>query len=309
MKMEGFLNIFGVMNVGLWQYDTLSESFFCDQKFLEIFSYGEYVDCLKTQIKENMKKSNFILEFEFGESKRIFECASVKEGDVYSGTIKEITDTVEEKEELHELAYYDTLTGLRNRTSCLNYLDELEDKKGFYLYIDIHKFKTINDTFGHRVGDDVLIRFSEILKHRVDKSGVIFRLSGDEFFIHMQVTKFPIVKKVLRFISTDFANLELPGLVNLKFNVGIVKYKNSEDVSSILQKSDLAMYVAKHSKNMEYVLADNEVMDKFIDEVEYNIRMNKILNFGNNENDSVVVRRTSDSNMVNSLVNSIYKNN
>ncbi len=309
MKMERFLNIFDLMNIGLWQYDSLSDLFSCDQKFLEIFSYGEFLDDFKKHIIKELPKARFEIVYELANGNRVFEVVSVKEGDSYSGTLNEITDVVEEKKELHDLAFYDSLTGLMNRVSCMNYLESVVNKKGFYMYIDIHKFKAINDTFGHRVGDEVLIEFAEILKRRVGKLGEIFRLSGDEFFVHVHTTKFPIVKKLLNHLSRDFDTIDLPGLVNLKFNVGIVKYRQSEDVSSILQKSDLAMYIAKHSKSMEYVLADNEVMSKFIDEVEFNIRMNKISNFGTDEVDSVVVRRTSDDSIVNSLVNSIYKNN
>lgn len=305
MEDKRFLRMFASLHVGLWQYESSSDSFSCDETFLEVFSYAEQLESFQRLIIESIPRKSFRVEFNMS----TFECTVEEENGVFFGTLKDITNELEEKKELHNLAYYDSLTGLQNRASCIDHLSNTENKKGFYLYLDIQKFKSINDTFGHAFGDKVLIGFADILKAATNNNGHVFRLSGDEFFIHIELTKFPMVRRIINKIILDLKNMPLTGVVDLRCNIGIVKYKQTETVASILQKADLAMYIAKHSKNLDFVLADNNVMDKFIDEVEYNIRMNKIMNFGLNDVDSLVVRRTTDNSMIHSLVSSIYKNN
>ncbi len=308
MDSNRFLDIFDIMNVGLWQYDAKSGIFSCDEKFLEIFSYPEFEDEFKAMIIAELPNKRFTIKFSLIEPLKYFECIVSNRDYLYSGSMEDVTNKLEQQEELYNLAFFDQLTGLKNRISCMNYLDSLQGK-GFYMYFDLYKFKSINDTFGHQIGDEVLIRFSRVLENRISMFGEVFRLSGDEFFAHVNVGKFPIIKKILNQINKDLLNLDIPNINSLKANVGIVKHKGSMNTEAILQKADLAMYVAKHSNDKNYVLADNDVMDKFIDEVEFNIRMNSIIQFGESEVENVVLRRTTRDSVVNSLVHSIYKNN
>lgn len=307
MKTKQLLEILNLMNAGLWEYNAETGDFLCGENFENVFYFPELLEEIQSKIIETVSLSNYRVDLELPDGIRTYNIVTTSVGKLYSGTITDITDSVEEKSLLTQLAFYDNLTGLGNRVSCIEYLSE--STKGFYLFFDIYKFKTINDTFGHLAGDDVLIQFANILKDQISSYGSVFRLSGDEFLAHIEVTKFPIVKNVIKNVIRDLKNAKLPGLINLRTNIGIVKYKIGMDPSTILQKADLAMYIAKHSKEVDYVLADNNVMDKFIDEVEYTIRMNKILNFGDKELDSLVLRRTSDNTMISSLVHSIYKNN
>jgi len=308
MDAKKFLNIFDLMNVGLWQYNAKSEEFSCNEKFLEIFSYPEFGRKFKSMIIDQLPSKKFTITYSIGNQDRFYECTVSNEDSLYSGSMTDITNKLEEEKELYNLAFFDPLTGLKNKISCMNYLDSIEGK-GFYLYFDIYKFKSINDTFGHQIGDEVLIRFSRVLENRVSTLGEVFRLSGDEFFAHVNVTKFPIIKKIMNKINKDILDIDMPNIPTLKANIGIVKHKGNMNTEAILQKADLAMYVAKHSVDKNYVVADNDVMDRFIDEVEFNIRMNIIIQFGETEMENVVLRRTSRDTVVNSLVHLIYKNN
>jgi diguanylate cyclase (GGDEF)-like protein/PAS domain S-box-containing protein len=109
--------------------------------------------------------------------------------------IKDITDRKKFETELENLAFYDSLTGLRNRRSFHDLLElsiETANKKGeklALLYMDLDKFKEVNDTFGHEIGDELLKQFSNRLINNVRGNSVLGRIGGDEFLILLKDIK------------------------------------------------------------------------------------------------------------------------
>lgn len=101
--------------------------------------------------------------------------------------IGKILKLTEQNKILQDIARKDGLTDLLNRRymeKLLNQTDNREEK-GFFLLLDLDNFKLVNDTFGHVVGDEVLVRFAGVLKEEVDKEGCVCRLGGDEFAIYI----------------------------------------------------------------------------------------------------------------------------
>lgn len=149
-------------------------------------------------------------------------------------------------------AVTDNLTGLRNRTAFVKDLSEtlefcsMEEKSISVLFLDLDRFKHVNDTFGHSVGDLVLIRVAEMLRALENKDRIIYRLGGDEFTIINMKSKEDI------FLSeTIIKSFEKPLIIDNKeiyttTSIGIARYPEAgNDVDTLTRNADSAMYMAK----------------------------------------------------------------
>jgi diguanylate cyclase (GGDEF)-like protein len=113
-----------------------------------------------------------------------------KDGEIVEvvGTAIDITERIEAETVIEHMAYYDSLTGLPNRRNIQETLeqkiaDACEDSQFAIMFLDLDRFKNVNDTLGHHVGDQLLIAVGERLRDCVQAGGAVGRLSGDEFVI------------------------------------------------------------------------------------------------------------------------------
>ncbi len=120
-----------------------------------------------------------------------------------------------------------------------------------FLFVDIDGFKTINDTFGHKVGDEFLKQISEQLKNCIRDSDSIARFGGDEFIIQLggdtsEIGAEAVALNIIDSISNPFYFDN--GVATVGASVGISMYpKDGEDIETLIVKADKAMYVAKES--------------------------------------------------------------
>lgn len=157
--------------------------------------------------------------------------------------------------ELYFLAHYDSLTGVPNRTllndrisrACLD-----ADRKGSnvaLLFIDVDRFKQINDSLGHRAGDAVLRALVGRLKTAARKTDTVARIGGDEFIILMEDLSAPLYANDVaqRLVESMRLPFELLGhSLVVTVSIGIAIYPNDDsDLSRLLAKADSAMYEAK----------------------------------------------------------------
>lgn len=157
---------------------------------------------------------------------------------------------------LEHLAEHDMLTGLNNRRSIKSRLStqiaiHQRNKQALSLvFLDIDDFKNINDTFGHEVGDKVLIRIANILKSSVRKSDFISRWGGEEFVIVFTNSSLEdslsVVRKIKDLIENDYI---LKDLVNydITASFGISQLDKEDSIESIVNRADQAMYHAKRT--------------------------------------------------------------
>ncbi|MEG0135408.1 MAG: EAL domain-containing protein [Cetobacterium sp.] len=152
----------------------------------------------------------------------------------------------------------DSLTGLLSRgvfeEFCLNknYLS------GVAIIIDLNKFKIINDSYGHEVGDEVLIAVSNCLK-AVFKKDYIFRISGDEFYIFASKE---CIQNKFKDIETVFRNTPILNKNNIGFSLGYyIKEKNIK-IKDSFRYADIAMYNAKKSKSYKIKEADQDFINQ-----------------------------------------------
>ncbi|MGB6407816.1 MAG: sensor domain-containing diguanylate cyclase, partial [Planococcus donghaensis] len=110
-------------------------------------------------------------------------------GDYHSLIIRDITDQRKSEEKISNLVYLDSLTGLPNRRLYNDRLestiDQALDNKTTHtvLYLDLDQFKLVNDTYGHQIGDQLLIEVAQRIKSCISKADTLARLGGDEFIL------------------------------------------------------------------------------------------------------------------------------
>jgi len=168
-------------------------------------------------------------------------------------------------QELEHLAWYDSLTGLPNRTLFHKRLTtDLETVENgplmlILLMIDLNRFKEINDTLGHHVGDLLLQAVSTRLQKTLRESDTIARLGGDEFAIILLRSSAggaeQVAKKITAAMLPDF-QLE-NNRVSVKASIGLAVYpEHGNDQAGLLKHADVAMYEAKKNA-LDYVFYDS----------------------------------------------------
>lgn len=165
-----------------------------------------------------------------------------------------------EKKELFLMARTDSLSGLANRNSLNEFLHRLiptarRKKEEFaFLFMDLDHFKTINDSLGHNVGDELLQNISKILKKILRPNDFVARIGGDEFVLIIQDFKSNleltnIIKRVQEQLAKPWIIQTHP--VSTSCSIGISIFpKDGEDIISLMKNADIAMYEAKkHGRN------------------------------------------------------------
>ncbi|MFC0252694.1 putative bifunctional diguanylate cyclase/phosphodiesterase [Massilia consociata] len=174
------------------------------------------------------------------------------------GLIAYLTDITERKqaeEQLHHLAYYDELTGLPNRTLFARLVDQAlmvaqrNEAAGCVLFIDLNRFKRINDTLGRRIGDELLRQVAQRLRGTLRDEDVVARLSGDEFAVglfdirqHFEATT--VAQKLQAALDAPF----LIGGHDLRVgaSIGISVFpQDGSEAETLLGLADIAMERAK----------------------------------------------------------------
>lgn len=161
---------------------------------------------------------------------------------------------------LEQLLNHDALTGALNRHGLFRALagkDQAVGRRSFLAYVDLNKFKRVNDTYGHEAGDKVLQAFVRAVHLHVDEDCVLARIGGDEFVILFPVgTALAQAKRVIAAIRRTFAEpLELRSGDELccDFACGLVFWpEREENFQAVLHRADIAMYRDKHRKTREH---------------------------------------------------------
>ncbi|MGB9130600.1 MAG: EAL domain-containing protein [Thiobacillus sp.] len=178
----------------------------------------------------------------------------------YIASFSDISERKANEARIDFLAHHDVLTGLINRYNLENRLDQAllsahRDRLSVaVMFIDMDRFKTINDTLGHHVGDQLLIEVGRRLRDSVRESDIVSRLGGDEFIVVLTHIKdamdaAPLADKILRSLRQTyvFDGKEM----HSSPSIGIAIYpSDGEDGPTLMKNADTAMYHAKdHGRN------------------------------------------------------------
>ncbi|MDD3449158.1 MAG: EAL domain-containing protein [Gammaproteobacteria bacterium] len=193
-----------------------------------------------------------------------------------AGSLTDITARKNAEEQLIHDALHDALTGLPNRTLLLDRLDQAlkqlrsRGSSGFaVLFLDLDRFKNVNDSLGHNVGDQLLVEFAQRLSALLRPGDTVARLGGDEFALlisdieHVgQVTA--VAKRILELSRDRFhiAGHEVFTTTSVGIAMGSRGYQEPEE---ILRDADIAMYRAKGAGKARYEVFDRQMHQRVVE--------------------------------------------
>jgi diguanylate cyclase (GGDEF)-like protein/PAS domain S-box-containing protein len=169
--------------------------------------------------------------------------------------VRDITKQKDAEARIHHLAYYDSLTDLPNRTLFSDRLQQAlavakRDKSCMaMMFIDLDRFKTVNDTLGHHVGDMLLREAAKRMKDCVRESDTVARIGGDEFGVVLQIVNpeqdaMLVAEKIRHALNQPF--MLVGKSLHISSSIGIAIYPDhGDDAKQLLRNADLAMYHAK----------------------------------------------------------------
>lgn len=172
----------------------------------------------------------------------------------YISIASDTTEQTEAEKNIHFLAYYDVLTGLPNRTLLRDRLGQLiavahRDKQQFALiFLDLDRFKYINDSMGHSVGDRLLQSVALRIQDCVREGDTVSRIGGDEFIVLLreagESAASVVAQKLLLSLATPY---DLDGqVISTQASIGICIYPDqAQDADTLIKNADMAMYRAK----------------------------------------------------------------
>ena len=186
----------------------------------------------------------------------------------YRGVMRDITERKRAQDEIKQLAFYDELTGLPNRRLMYDRLERAqavsarEGTHGALMFIDLDNFKKINDTLGHKCGDQLLVQVAARLRESLRTSDTLSRLGnddaarlgGDEFVVVLDglgggldeaaVKAEVVARKILATLNRPYELDEQQ--VRSTPSIGVALFQGqSEDMTELMRRADLAMYQAK----------------------------------------------------------------
>jgi diguanylate cyclase (GGDEF)-like protein len=186
-------------------------------------------------------------------------------------TLEDITERRRAEQQVTHLAHYDALTELPNRLLFREQLEHMikRVKPGqqlAVLYLDIDEFKSVNDSLGHRIGDELLKSVAVSLRDCVKATDVVARLGGDEFAIIQtevedSVDVINLVARIYRAIREPYECLGHRVTTDTSIGIALAP-KNGTDLDKILQNADLAMYDAKAAGRRTYRFFEPEMEER-----------------------------------------------
>lgn len=205
---------------------------------------------------------------------------TVKNGEpLYVGLLRDITARKAYENQIEQLAFTDALTQLANRRLLEDRIDQYmavtgrSGKRGALFFLDIDDFKVINDTLGHFMGDQLLIRVARTLKAIVYETDTVARMGGDEFIVVLADLPADILEaakcaqrvatRIIDAVAQPFGNAEFQH--NVSCSLGAVLF-TGHDVSAdeLMRQSDIAMYNAKSTGKNRYLFFDPAMQSRLL---------------------------------------------
>jgi len=180
-----------------------------------------------------------------------------------------ITEYIKKQREVKYLAYHDTLTSLPNRINLEEYLtqrlfiSQRSDARVALLFIDLDRFKIINDTLGHDVGDGLLVECAQRMKKALRESDMIARVGGDEFVVVVEPVEddyavAQVAQKILELFHTPIETNHHH--LNITLSIGIaISPDDGDDYKTLFKHADVAMYQAKSNGKNTYAFYKKEL--------------------------------------------------
>lgn len=208
----------------------------------------------------------------------------------YIGVFMDISEHIEAQQRIDHLAHHDPLTGLPNRLLLRDRFVQVRARSSRLntfagmLYLDLDRFKNINDTLGHTAGDLLLQEAAHRVAMSIRDVDTVSRIGGDEFVVLLSDVNSPasigeVAFKILTSLAVPFEIEQ--ALFNLSCSIGISIYPNDgEDFDSLLKKADLALYQAKSRGRNNYQFFTDEMNQQISRRMQLEVAMRQGLRLG-----------------------------
>jgi diguanylate cyclase (GGDEF)-like protein len=164
-----------------------------------------------------------------------------------------------------EVSHTDALTYLPNRRWVINHLQKEVHRAERYKtplsisMMDIDHFKDINDTYGHTVGDVVLLQLANMLREGIRESDMVGRYGGEEFLIVLPNTKLKKATELAARLCKTIKekDIEVVGKAHITVSIGVAEYKHGEENwQELLSRADMALYTAKNAGRDRWAVSE-----------------------------------------------------
>jgi diguanylate cyclase (GGDEF)-like protein len=224
------------------------------------------------------------------------KCEAIRNDDgkviLLRGTLQDISERRRSEERVRDAALHDVLTGLPNRTLVMEYCGHLlaaaarNHARGALLFIDLDRFKPINDLYGHETGDRVLAEVSKRLVESTRNEDLVGRLGGDEFVVvlpHLGADRQRAATVAQHVINSISRPIQINGLeLSVSPSIGISYFPDHADsVSALVHTADLAMYQAKKSGRATYQFYTLDLEKHAEEALSVEVRLKNALKDGN----------------------------
>lgn len=290
-----------IASVGSWEHDVISSKLTISDEiyrmlglkkdtqlqwndFLNYISKNDYTRVVKVINNAIIDGNNFNIKYALTleNQNSIHLQTKAKVEKKQDGSVKitavsmDITNDIENKKIIEQLAYYDALTGLANRVLLKDRMHKAlqnakrKNEKLTVMFLDLDHFKLINDTLGHSVGDELLIYIAELLKLNIRESDTLSRIGGDEFIILLPSVKSTqdaiLIATKIQEILQDKHSISSHELF-LTSSIGVALYpEHGEDIDALIRNADTAMYEAKNNGRNSFQLYSKS-MGNYIDKL------------------------------------------
>lgn len=188
----------------------------------------------------------------------------------FTGSLNDITSNLIYQEKIKELAYFDKLTGLHNRTSMQEYMTTTLKKNpkanSAFIFLDIDNFKYINDSFGHYFGDNILCEMSNRIK-LISENYMVSRFNGDEIAIFVPYysnmdTLVLYLKKLTKTLSINYHDDDISYTISASIGISLSPL-NGIDFENLLKYADIAMNYSKTTGKNKYTFFNEKMNLQF----------------------------------------------
>ena len=263
LKQEGYAGSLLNRRNEVYSYDTMTDEYITERVHpadmaslyealkLEnveknIYERGEYVGTYRTRVNGEVHFRQFNFVPLSGNPNIII--AGFK-------NIDSIVSTARERDNLKTLSETDLMTGLLNRGSGEKMASELIETgiRGMLIIFDVDKFKSINDTFGHGIGDKVIIAVADCLRKAFRDGDVVFRLGGDEFSaLAVNVDSMTTGRAIIDRLFDRINNINIPELLDRRITVSVCAAMSdgvfTTSFEEMYKKADACVYESKKIK-------------------------------------------------------------